>query len=90
MPKFLNTIRLPKRATAPLSPVSGDVYYNTTDQTAYMYDGGSWLDLAAGGGGSGDITAVIAGTDLSGGANSGSATLSVAPSVKAVSWWMGS
>ena len=90
MPKFLNTIRLPKRATPPSSPVSGDTYYNTTDQTAYLYDGSSWLDLAAGGGGSGDITAVVAGEDLTGGATSGSATLNVAPSVKAISWWMGS
>ena len=93
MPKFLNTIRLPKRATAPSSPVSGDMYYNTSDQTAFVYDGSSWLDLVAGGGGGGgggDITAVIAGVDLTGGATSGAATLNIAPSVKAVSWWMGS
>jgi hypothetical protein len=53
------------------------MYYNTTDDTVYVYDGTSWLDLAAGGGGSGDITAVVAGSGLTGGATSGSATLSL-------------
>jgi len=53
------------------------MYYNTVDDTVYVYDGASWLDLAAGGGGSGDITAVVAGNGLTGGATSGSATLDV-------------
>ena len=53
------------------------MYYNTTDDTVYVYDGTSWLDLAAGGGGTGDITAVVAGDGLTGGALSGTATLSV-------------
>ena len=53
------------------------MYYNTVDDTVYVYDGASWLDLAAGGGGSGDITAVVAGDGLTGGATTGSATLNV-------------
>jgi hypothetical protein len=73
-----------------LYPAKGDVYYNSTDDAVYAYDGTGWLDLSAGGGGTGDITAVVAGTDLTGGALSGSATLNVAASVKAVTWWMGS
>lgn len=53
------------------------MYYNTVDDTVYVYDGTSWLDLAAGGGGTGDITAVVAGDGLTGGATVGSATLNV-------------
>lgn len=52
------------------------MYYNTADDTVYVYDGSAWLDLAAGGG-SGDITEVVAGDGLTGGAASGSATLNV-------------
>lgn len=77
MPKLLSRINLPQYAAAPGSPAQGDMYYNTTDDTVYVYDGTSWLDLAAGGGSSGDITAVVAGTGLTGGATSGSATLDV-------------
>lgn len=53
------------------------MYYNTADDTVYVYDGAAWLDLAAGGGGSGDITEVVAGAGLTGGATSGPATLTV-------------
>lgn len=54
------------------------MYYNTADDAVYVYDGTQWLDLSAsGGGGSGDITAVVAGSGLTGGATSGSATLDV-------------
>jgi len=77
VPKILNKINLPQYAAAPGSPTQGDMYYNTADDTVYVYDGAAWLDLAAGGGGSGDITAVVAGTGLTGGASSGSATLDV-------------
>jgi len=49
MTKFVgNTITLPTLATAPSSPVSGDAYYDTTANTAYVYSGTSWLNLAAG------------------------------------------
>lgn len=77
MPKILSKINLPQYAAAPGSPVQGDMYYNTTDDTVYVYDGAAWLDLAAGGGGTGDITAVVAGSGLTGGATTGSATLDV-------------
>lgn len=77
MPKLLSRINLPQYASAPGSPAQGDMYYNTTDDTVYVYDGSAWLDLASGGSGAGDITEVVAGTGLTGGASSGSATLNI-------------
>jgi hypothetical protein len=77
VPKFLNKVNLPQYENAPSPAAQGDMYYNTTDDTVYVYDGSSWLDLAAGGGGTGDITAVVAGDGLTGGATVGSATLNV-------------
>lgn len=78
MPKLLNKVNLPQYPSAPPgTAVQGDMYYNTTADTVYVYDGAQWLDLAAGGGGSGDITEVVAGSGLTGGATSGPATLNV-------------
>jgi hypothetical protein len=46
MTKFVgNNITLPKLATAPSSPVSGDTYYNTTFNKPYTYNGTDWVDL---------------------------------------------
>ena len=56
MPKFTASLNLPKYATAPSSPVDGDVYYNTTDHKVYSRINGAWVDLAAVGSGSGDVT----------------------------------
>jgi hypothetical protein len=77
VPKLLNKVNLPQYANAPSPAVQGDLYYNTTDDTVYVYDGTQWLDLAAGGGGTGDITSVVAGNGLTGGASTGDATLAV-------------
>lgn len=51
MTKFVgNRITLPRLGTAPSSPAAGDAYYNTGTNTAYVWNGTSWLDLAASGG----------------------------------------
>lgn len=52
-------------ASAPSSPTEGQMYYNTTDDTPYIYANGEWLDMGVqGGGGSGTVTSVaISGSD---------------------------
>jgi len=53
---YLNSINLNKNelqngvihvlATAPSSPVQGQIYYNSTDNRLYFYDGSSWIDAS--------------------------------------------
>jgi hypothetical protein len=44
-----NGLNLPKFASDPSSPVEGQMYYNTTDQTVKFYNGSDWISLTGSG-----------------------------------------
>ena len=69
----LQNARIQNLGTAPSSPVEGQIYYDTGDDTLYVRNASAWVSLM------GDITAVT-GTSghLTGGATSGAVTLSLA------------
>jgi hypothetical protein len=46
----LQNPRVHNLASAPSSPVTGQIYYHTGDNTIYMWNNTTWLDLAASGG----------------------------------------
>ena len=50
MPEITGTLRPPRLASAPGSPGVGQMYYNTTDNKLYYWNGTAWVSGSAGGG----------------------------------------
>ncbi len=60
--QLLNAV-IQNLATAPASPVDGQIYYDTTDNTYYGYANGAWLDLGDSGAGVTDLGYTASATD---------------------------
>lgn len=46
----LRNARLQNLASAPSSPVEGQMYYDTTSDSPFIYDGATWVDMTTSGG----------------------------------------
>src|SRR5215475_427042 len=51
LPDFVATLNPPRLAAAPAGPKVGAIYYDTTANKEYYWNGTSWVDMSGGGGG---------------------------------------
>jgi hypothetical protein len=65
MPEVTGSLIAPRQSAAPASPVTGQLYYDTDDNTLYWWNGAAWIPATATGGGGGAPSGP-AGGDLSG------------------------
>ena len=59
--RFLTSLNILHQAVAPSNPVTGDMYFNTTNDSLYVYNGTTWVISSGGGGGLGYIDGGTAG-----------------------------
>ena len=48
MSKFFGSLKPPVLATAPSSPVQGQIYFDSVKDTLFFYDGSAWIDAEGG------------------------------------------
>jgi hypothetical protein len=69
--QLLNAV-IQNSASAPGSPIAGQIYFNTTDKNVYLWTGIVWADLT-----SGSIESIIGGSGLTASTVNGETTLDV-------------